>query len=122
MAPLNEFSSKDLLAAVRRLPAKAQAELAGALLCGDRGVPPAGVEPLLGMTEGELRVLAEAVVSHGHQRRLKVLLRKNREGSLNAGGVLELDNLLAECDRVALLKARAEYTLSVIRANSTKAA
>ena len=103
----------DILAAARRLPRKAQVELVKALLHED--AVPAGDEPLEtlgGMSETELRTLAGAVVVPGRQRRMSTLLRKNARGELKEAERGELDALLEEVDRVALLKARASYTLA----------
>jgi hypothetical protein len=106
-------SLRDVLAAARQLPPEARIELAEALLREGSapGKPPA-VDVLVGMSDIELRALAGAVLAPGHQRRLRALLRKNREGSLRAAEQAEMDGLLEESDRVALLKARAAYTLS----------
>ena len=59
----------------------------------------------------ELRVLADAVLPARQQRRLRKLLQKNREGTLTPNESVELDALLEECDRIALLKAKALYAL-----------
>jgi len=117
------LSPSDVLAAARRLPRKAQTELAEALLCeSDAPSEPSSLEPLHGMSAMELRALANAILAPGHQRRLKALLRKNREGSLREGEQTELDALLEESDRVALLKARAAYTLARSDASNARAA
>jgi len=63
------------------------------------------------MSEEELRVLAEALLSPGRQQHLQALLAKNRTGTLSADEEVLLNDLLAEADQVALLKARALYTL-----------
>lgn len=105
------LSPGDILAAARRLPRKAQTELAEALLREGVASGSPSLEPLRGMSEIELRALANAILAPGHQRRLKTLLRKNREGSLREAERTELDALLEETDRIALLKARAAYTL-----------
>jgi len=67
--------------------------------------------PLAGMREEELKVLAEAVPSPGRQQYLQALLAKNCAGTLSAEEEVILDDLLTEADQVALLKARALYTL-----------
>jgi hypothetical protein len=66
---------------------------------------------MVGMREEELKVLAEAVLSPGCQQHLQELLEKNRAGTLSPEEEVILDDLLAEADQVALLKARALYTL-----------
>lgn len=114
----------EVLETARQLPPQAQIELAEALL-RERQValqPAAAVPPkerplemLSGISEVELRVLSEAVVAPGHQRRLHTLLRKNREGRLSNEEREELDGLLDECDRVALLKAKALYILMMLQ-------
>lgn len=77
--------------------------------------------PLPGLSAQELRVLAEAVVAPDRQRTLKVLLERNRRGDLSSQEQRELDCLLAEVDQVALLKARARYTISLLAADSEMA-
>ncbi len=72
--------------------------------------------PLIsGLNEQELDVLAKTSLSPSRNRRLKYLLRKNREGKLNEKESEELDTLLAESDKIALLKAKAQYTLQKIK-------
>jgi hypothetical protein len=127
MARMDLISLGDILAAARRLPRKAQTDLATALLheSAAAGAAPSGpppLEPLLGMSDTELRALANAVLAPGHQRRLKALVRKNTEGKLRDQEQSELDSLLEESDRVALLKARAAYTLARAGLSSAAAA
>jgi hypothetical protein len=118
---------EEILDAARRLPRKAQTELAETLL-RDAGAP--AVEPsgqpglamLRGMSETELVALSSAVVAPGRQRRMRALLRKNTSGELGDGERQELDVLLEEADRIALLKARAAYTLAQIGRHRTAAA
>jgi hypothetical protein len=118
---------EELLAAARRLPRKAQAELAEMLL-RDTGAPAVdpsgqhGLETLRGMSETELVALSSAVVAPGRQRRMRALLRKNTRGELGEAEQQELDGLLEEADRIALLKARAAYTLAQIGRHRTAAA
>jgi hypothetical protein len=66
---------------------------------------------LVGLTEFELRVLAESMLSPGRQERLDHLLRRNREGKLDTAEEDELDQILAGIDSMNVLKARAAYTL-----------
>jgi hypothetical protein len=118
---------KEILAAARRLPRNAQAELAETLLrdAGAPAVEPTGqpaLETLCGMSETELIALSSAVVAPGRQRRMRALLRKNARGELRDGERQELDALLEEADRIALLKARAAYTLAQSGRNRTAAA
>jgi len=71
--------------------------------------------PLLtGLSEQDLEVLAKTFLSPSRNRRLKFLLKKNREGKISQQEVIELDKLLTESDQIALLKAKAQYTLSKI--------
>lgn len=113
-------SYSDVLKAAHRLPPDAQAELAATLL---RNLKPRSkakkqtqvtrLEPLLGMSDAELNVLAEAVIAPGQQQTLHQLLEKNQSGALTPHEETALDELLAQVDQVGLLKARARYTLSL---------
>lgn len=118
--PLN---LEDILEAARRLPREAQVELVDALLRDESGSarsePP---EMLPGMSETELRALANAVVAPGRQRRMKALLARNARGEATDEEQRELDVLLEEADRVALLKARAAHTLARFRRSDPAAA
>ncbi|HEX9974798.1 MAG TPA: hypothetical protein VGD14_22280 [bacterium] len=69
---------------------------------------------LSGLSEQELDVLAKTFLSPSRNRRLKFLLKKNCEGKISQQEVTELDKLLAESDQIALLKAKAQYTLKKI--------
>jgi hypothetical protein len=117
---------QDVLTAARRLPRQAQEELVETLLreghvvAGPAGQPE--LELLRGMSQTELRALANAVLASRHQRRMSALLRKNRQSKLSEQERKELDSLLEESDRVALLKARAAYTLMRLSEASTAAA
>ena len=72
--------------------------------------------PLLsGLNEQELDVLAKTSLSPSLNRRLKYLLKKNREGKLDERNSEELDTLLAESDKIALLKAKAQCKLKNIK-------
>ncbi len=107
----------EILAAARQLPRKAQATLAETLLrdaAGEDGAVPERPElvPLLGMSETELVALSRAVLAPGRQRRMKMLVQKNAAAALSERDQRELDALLEEADRIALLKARAMYTLA----------
>jgi hypothetical protein len=78
-----------------------------------------GLAVLSGMSESELKALAEAVVSPERQQRIQALLTVNREGALSAEQETTLDTLLDEVDQVALLKARALYTLQLASAQAS---
>ncbi len=67
--------------------------------------------PLTGLNDGELHALAGARLESGQQERLFALLERNRAGNLLPEEEKVLDELLSEVDRVALVKARARYTL-----------
>lgn len=115
------MSLPEVMGVAQRLPLDAQVELAEGLLHGLRTILrssrlvtiEAELRPLGGMGEAELRVLADVVFAPDHQKELSDLLRKNREGRLTKDEERRLDTLLAEVDQVALLKARALYTLNL---------
>jgi hypothetical protein len=123
----DSVSLNEILAAARRLPRRAQAELAETLLrdAGAPAIEPSGqpgLETLRGMSETELVALSSAVIAPGRQRRMRALLRKNTRGELGDGERQELDTLLEEADRIALLKARAAYALTQLGRHRTAAA
>ena len=127
--PMATVNLSDVLKIARQLPRRAQTELAETLLRESTDpfeVPTpsnSGLEPLSGMSRPELQALAESVLAPGRQGRLKALLRKNKEGRLVNKEQPELDALLEESDRIALLKAKALYTLQSLAAHSpTKSA
>jgi hypothetical protein len=68
------------------------------------------------LSQAELRALAESVLAPAHAQRLRQLLRLNREKKLTRPLKAELEALLEESDRVALMKAKANYTLSLYAA------
>jgi hypothetical protein len=68
-------------------------------------------ELLVGLTESELRALADGMLSPSHQERLADLLQRNRERNLSQAQQDELDQLLAHVDSMNVLKARALRTL-----------
>jgi hypothetical protein len=111
----------EMLKIAQRWSLEDQMRLAEALLrnlrLALRRQPPSVVEtslvPLSDMSLGELRALADAVVAPGSQQRLHDLLEKNRNSNLSPEEEQILDALLDEADQVALLKARARYTLQV---------
>jgi hypothetical protein len=127
MTTPDRVSLNEILAAARRLPPNAQAELAETLLRGAEAPPaePAGQPALTllhGMSERELVALSSAVVAPGRQRRMKALLRKHAQAELEKAEQHELDALLEEADRIALLKAKAAYTLAQLERQRTAAA
>jgi hypothetical protein len=124
MAMQHPANLEEILAAARRLPRTAQAELAETLLRDtaalEPGSPPA-LETLRGMSETELAALSGAIVAPGRQQRMKALLRKNTREELDEGERDELDTLLEQADRIALLKAKAAYTLAQLGGPRTAA-
>jgi hypothetical protein len=106
----------------QQLPPETQMELAETLLhnlrtiLSGQEIQPKQSEliPLVGLSPGELRTLAEAIVAADHQQQLQALLAKNREEKLTSEEKQTLDRLLAEADQVALLKARALYTMKLL--------
>jgi hypothetical protein len=66
---------------------------------------------LVGLTEAELKFLAEGMLSPSHQTWLNELLEKNATTNLTPQEEEELDKLLGQIDSMNLLKARAQYTL-----------
>ena len=80
-----------------------------------------GLETLGGMSEAELIALTGAMVAPGRHQQMKALLRRNTQSELGDGERRELDALLEEADRIALLKAKAAYTLAQLRHHRTAA-
>ena len=116
------MSYSEVLKAARQLPLEGQVEVAEALLRNLRfalrskpTVSRGELVPLSNMSLQELRALAEAVVAPDHQQQLKALLDKNRRGELSPEEQEALDELLTGVDQVALLKARARYTMSLYK-------
>ena len=77
---------------------------------------------LVGISEPELQVLAEGILSPRYQERLNELLQRNREGALSDDEEQELDLLLEHIDHMDTLKARAIYTLQWLRATKEEEA
>jgi hypothetical protein len=110
---------QDLLQLVRQLPQSIQLRLAEDLLKTLRthtpkkaaNVPGQPLAPVIGLTKEELKALAGSVVVPDRQQQIAALLELNRDQQLSAKNEAELDELLAEVDRIALLKAHASYTL-----------
>jgi hypothetical protein len=68
-------------------------------------------ELLVGLSEGELSVLAKVSLALEVQAELSQLLRRQDRDGLSAVERVRLDEILEEVDRLNLLKARARYTL-----------
>ena len=121
------MSYLEVLKAARQLPLEDQVEVAGELLrnlrFALRSKPTESREelvPLSNMSRQELRVLAEAVVAPDRQQQLEALLDENRYGELSSEEQETLDELLTGVDQVALLKARARYTMSLYKHSSER--
>ncbi len=109
-----------VLREARKLPLHAQTELVKALLSEvaeslvkvkrPKTGKPSG-ETFSAMSIGELQALSVATLAPNRQRRLRLLLRKSEAGTLSDNQRKELDEILEESDRLALLKAKAKYTL-----------
>jgi hypothetical protein len=112
----------EVLNVAQQLSPEAQLELAETLLHNlrtmlSRQEEPSDdneLSPLVGLSHTELRALADAVVAADRQQQLQTLLAKNRQGTLTPEEEQTLDKLLAEADQVALLKARALYTIQIL--------
>ena len=107
---------QQILTAARQLPKPSQAKLVSALLQEHNQASPPAFEPLIGLSEAELHALADSVLASEHARRLKHLLRLQRANKLTPLLQAELDALLEESDRMALVKAKASYTLKLLQA------
>jgi hypothetical protein len=107
---------QQILAAARQLSKSSQAKLVSALLQEPEAAHTPALAPLTGLSEAELGSLAASVSAPAHARRLQQLLRLHREKKLTRALRAELDALLEESDRIALVKAKANYTLSLRKA------
>lgn len=114
------MSYGQVLSAARQMPPRDQIRMAEALLRNLRAMLASrsstdlhreALQPLTDLSYADLRVLADTVVAPDRQERLHVLLERNQSGDLSPQEQRELDALIDELDRVALLKARALYTL-----------
>jgi hypothetical protein len=113
-------SFENVLREARKLPPDSQTELITTLLSEIGGssiqlkrqsAKTPALEILTGMSIGELEALANAILAPSRQQRLHSLLRKSKTKTLSEKESKELDGLLEESDRIALLKAKAQYTL-----------
>jgi hypothetical protein len=108
---------QQILTAAQQLPKPAQARLVSALLQEPGAASVPTLEPLTGLTVAELRALAASVLAPAQTKRLKQLLRLHREKKkLPRALQAELDALLEESDHLALMKAKATYTLNLLKA------
>jgi hypothetical protein len=76
-----------------------------------RSSPP-DPELLLGLSEAELRALAQSSLAPAEQSRLDDLLARNADAQLSVTEQAELDRLLHHVDQLNILKTRAQYTLA----------
>jgi hypothetical protein len=114
-------SYTDVFESARQLSLEEQVELAEALLHNLRSILQGESDevtkekliPLAGMSVTELQALTQAVVAPEREEQLQKLLARNRSGELSVDEQVMLDTFLAEADQVALLKARALYTLKL---------
>jgi hypothetical protein len=74
--------------------------------------------PLSGLSQAELRMLADAAVASARQATFHEFLEKNQRGELSSAEEATPDRLLEEIDRMILFKARARYTLNLMEASS----
>ncbi|MCD8489203.1 MAG: hypothetical protein LRZ84_21300 [Desertifilum sp.] len=68
-------------------------------------------ECLIGLSQDELQALADIMLAPAAQSQLENLLARNAESQLSAEDMANLDRLLAQVDRLTILKTRAKYTL-----------
>ncbi|MCP4942731.1 MAG: hypothetical protein GY924_12220 [Planctomycetaceae bacterium] len=114
---MSAASYTEVLQAAQNLPLDNQVKLIEILLRNLRSLlrgkksTSSDLLPLTDMSREELRVLANSVLAPSRQKKLQALLEKNRNGTLSTDEEMSLDQLLEEADQVALLKARAQYTL-----------
>ncbi|RIK34942.1 MAG: hypothetical protein DCC55_31830 [Chloroflexi bacterium] len=113
-------SYQDILKRIEQLPLQAQVELMETMwqtIRDRQAISQSNSEeelvPLFGLSEEDLRVLAAALVAPESQQTIWRLLRKQQRHPLSAQDEAHLNELLAEADQLALLKARAMYTLAL---------
>jgi hypothetical protein len=107
---------RKVLSDARQLPKASQLKLVTALLNGEGEALPLNgnaAQPFIGLNEAELRALAEAVLAPARAQRLRQLLRQHRAKKLTRAARVELDELLEESDQLAVMKAKAAYTLKL---------
>jgi hypothetical protein len=76
-------------------------------------------ELLTSLSVGELEALADGLLAPAAQARLDQLLSKLAETPLSSDERHELDRLLQMADQLTILKTRARYTLSQLKAEAT---
>jgi hypothetical protein len=76
-------------------------------------------EMLTSLSIEELEALADGLLSPAAQARLDQMLGKLGETSLSGDERRELDRLLQMADQLTILKTRARYTLSQLKAEAT---
>jgi hypothetical protein len=105
-----------ILRAARQLPKPSHAKPVSALLQAQGAAHPPTLEPLTGLSAAELCALATSVLAPAPARRLKQLLRLHRQTKVTHALQAALEALLEDSDRIALVKAKAHYTLSLMQA------
>jgi len=75
----------------------------------------------IGSSRDELQALADSKLAPAAQNQLNDLLVQNAESQLSADEVANLDRLLAQVDRLTILKTRARYTLHCLETLATVA-
>jgi hypothetical protein len=76
-------------------------------------------ECLVGLSRDELQALAESMLAISMQTQLDDLLAKNSESQLSLEETVTLDRLLAQIDRLMILKTRARFTLKKLESLMT---
>jgi len=110
-------SVENILRSAKKLDSMERISIAHALLkdLPDRLKKGITLPLLSGLSKQELFTLAKTSLSPYLNQRLKYLLRKNRQAKITEKESVELDKLLAESDQIALLKAKAQYTLKQVQ-------
>ena len=102
----------ELLQTTQRLPVESQLQLIQTLFAGltkERKQPQ--LLPLFGLSVAELKVIALGQLSPPDAKRLHTLIEQEKQGQSTSPEIVELDERLEDLDQLALLKARALYTL-----------
>jgi len=98
------------------VPKPSQAQLVSALLQGECSAHTLAFEPLTGLSKQSCAPGYLCVSASTRQRLKQLPAFKTGEKKLTRALQEELDALLAESDRIALVKAKANYTLSLLKA------
>ena len=68
-------------------------------------------ECLIGLSQDELQALADSMLAPAAQHQLDDMLVQNAESQLSGDEIANLDHLLAQIDRLTILKTKVRYTL-----------